>query len=328
MKVPQKYRNTLFQWRVSAPYDGCLWTLSHGVVDGYGDYHPINVGYDLNDDAWYKARMERIRAEEDNPDCPRSKKIADCREEHQNRLNRMFTNMLHSAKDHLDSGSIPNQFGATIEDLRLYRIDDDDDVDLRLFCRRLDGDAGMMCGVLDKVAELEDENGYRYNPLCVCSECGKEFHHRDIDYENFSDLIDTNAYHGNGGVGVVYTTVFCPKCHEAATCPECNETNIRLDGGKPDISGLDSNGKFMYQWLGVCEFCASGFFRERPRFEAAMGEFEEWLFEGGDKPENRKELIRRVNALRDRFAEEAREHFTQGWGFDERVNEDDADYQA
>lgn len=48
--VPEEYRDRLYEWVAYAPFDGCVWKKSHGVVDSDGNFHPLTAGgRDLDD---------------------------------------------------------------------------------------------------------------------------------------------------------------------------------------------------------------------------------------------------------------------------------------
>jgi hypothetical protein len=75
----------------------------------------------------------------------------------------------------------------------------------------------------------------------VCSCCGKRQTGNEIEY---------GGYHGNGGIGVVYTDPLCPDCvHNPDNCPCCRDPDTGRDGPPcRSIRGIDIQ-------IGFCQSC-------------------------------------------------------------------------
>jgi hypothetical protein len=121
------------------------------------------------------------------------------------------------------------------------------------FCRRYEGNVGMMVNVLDRL----DKMGY--DVWCTCSDCKEQFQARDFD--SFACSIDDEAYTGDGGIGVVMKRVLCDDCHSDVECPVCYSLSRPNENrkGASDWGSYDFLSCLMLDWLNVCCYCADGF---------------------------------------------------------------------
>lgn len=305
--IPEEYRDRLYEWVAYAPYDGCVWKKSHGVVDSHGHFHPLTAaGRDLDDftdavetehglapsggwnthgwdarertairvrhgfaDAepprvqldrlrnaaiervfgkkWYEVPYDEARNDERvRAACEKEARAleayeADVGTHERNRQGRLNALFLGAALDDVPDG------------WRSWPLDDGHAREsCREFCAGCGDDAGVMCTVLDGLLELE------YDAWCVCSDCGRMF--QPHEHERFSHLLDTDSYHGDGGIGVVFTRVQCESCREETECPRCGRPDLpaRL-GGRHRYDSYTDAESFLGQWLGFCTTCLGDF---------------------------------------------------------------------
>lgn len=251
----------------------------------------------------------------------------------QNRLNALF---LGAALDE------------TPEDWKSWSLGADDVKEsCRRFCSGCGDDAGVMCAVLDGLLDLG------YDAWCTCSDCGEQF--RPTEYGSFGALLDPEAYHGNGGIGVVMTRVQCGRCHAETECPKCGRPDLPPHGeGEHRYGHYTDAERFLGQWAGVCRTCIDRFFRERgyshwrdevdglaAMFDADAswlnGRVEAMKADGEDpaaaethraslEKELREKWRKAVNALRDRMEDDVEEHFGIVGISTDRLDEGDTDY--
>ena len=211
-----------------------------------------------------------------------------------------------------------------------------------LFCSNYKENVGFMAHVLDGMVKL------KYNPWCTCSDCGDQF--QLSDYESFSHMVDSNSYHGDGGIGVIMTRIQCSDCIGITQCPKCGDNDLpntrRPDGGKSDFVNYDFLASVLYEWLEVCWGCASGFecdhlqeWREdiQLRVETPLGKkfykIEEDMKERYGETNGHKlyekmlldvEGRKTINKIRDLLVKDVREEFEYSIGdewFSERICE-------
>ena len=123
------------------------------------------------------------------------------------------------------------------------------------FCREYSKTVGVMAGVLDALAERG------YGVWCTCSDCGEQF--QLSYYEKFSHLVDENDYHGDGGVGCIFTRIQCEECRQGTECPKCYEPNLPTRQARESGHAYDHwtfHERFIGSWIGVCNCCAWNFF--------------------------------------------------------------------
>lgn len=218
----------------------------------------------------------------------------------------------------------------------------------RLFCLGCGDDAGVMCTVLDGLVELG------YDAWCTCSDCGEQF--MPTEYGEFGALLDPEAYRGNGGIGVVMTRVQCGRCRAETECPKCGQPNLPPRGdGTHRYDHYGDVDRFMCQWLGVCEYCADRFLREKEYsrwrdeisdmatgFDEDAARLREYVskteddgldgerlaeFRTGAEKAMREKWRTAVNAMRDRMEDDVAEYFDiVGIGSD-RLEEGDTEYE-
>ena len=127
----------------------------------------------------------------------------------------------------------------------------------RKFCEMYEGNVGFMAYVLDGI----EKRGYE--AWCTCSDCGEQF---QPTLDSFSAYIDSDAYTGNGGIGVIMKRILCDDCVETTRCPCCTDYSLpnihAKDGGGGDFKNYDLFASVILDWLGVCWGCADGFFME------------------------------------------------------------------
>lgn len=367
--IPEKYRNRLFDW-MGGGYSGCFEEPNAGLVDADGHWHPLystgtagiddgvwferqvfdlkqSLGYDIRDaevqyaekvhDAilevfgkkWYE--IEGVCPEEDT-------RVIEKTKEEKKKLDTFRSErekLLVERQKRLDQNFMM-AFERSMEDDRPSEIGLLDNAHLKetcaLFCANYKGNVGFMAHVLDKLAT------FGYAPWCTCSDCGGQF--RLCEYEKFGHLIDPDAYHGDGGIGVIMTRIQCETCRSETTCAVCCEPSLpntrSPDGGKSDFGNYGLLASVLYEWLEVCWGCASGFecdhlreWREdiHQRVETPLGEkfyeIEEDMKEkyreekGHDLYE--KMLLdvegrKTINKIRDMLEKDAREEFEPSIG--------------
>lgn len=289
--IPEKYWNRLYDWE-GGGYDGCIWEMNQGAVDGEGHWRPIySTGCDgLDLGAWYKRRLGYLKSD-------LGYDATDVDIQHHQDLMRTVKRVFgeewymvegHSFEDprvvefmkESDAryGEFKKRRDALIEErtrlldtmfmevvngeLKRERFEEIGSLDeehvketCRRFCDGYGGNVGMIATVLDWLA------GNGYEAWCTCSDCGKQF--RLGNYDSFAHSMDGNSYTGNGGVGVIMDRILCDECHEAAECRVCHELN-KPNPGEPDkgAARLDEYGflaRLFLDWLDVCHACTDGY---------------------------------------------------------------------
>ena len=291
--IPEKYRNRLFDW-MGGGYSGCFEEQNAGLVDKDGHWHPIfSTGCGgIDDGGWFSEKIDQLK-EEFGYDCrdPR----AQYNEKVYNAIKEVFGEEWYEIEDDIDFRNDPRVVEKTKADKELleeyfrrkeqysvertHRLDSEfmralerdseedrpnevgllDDEHIKetcaLFCSNYKGNVGFMAHVLDGMVKL------KYNPWCTCSDCGEQF--QLSDYECFSHMVDSDSYHGDGGIGVIMTRIQCSNCIGITQCPKCGENDLpntsRPDGGKSDFCNYDFLASILYEWLEVCWGCSSGF---------------------------------------------------------------------
>lgn len=367
--IPEKYRNRLFDW-CGGGYSGCIWQPNQGLVDKDGHWHPVfstgrdgidqnewferkiqalksDLGYDIrpakvqHDEALHRA-VKEVFGEEwymvnvDHDEDPRVKKLMKkedarykefCSQrdgyilERTHRLDSMF--MEAFKRDREDDR--PNEIGL-LDDEHIKET-------CRVFCEKYKGNVGMMVNCLDKMAKMG------YDVWCTCSDCGEQFQRGD--YETFGCSIDSDAYTGDGGIGVIMKRVLCDECHGNAECRECfdlDRPNERRNDGRDDWGNYDFLACVILDWFDVCWGCADGFEGDElkrwdktleQRVNTDLGEryyelAEKISDENGDLEghklyEELKKTIsgkKRINEIRDLLEDAARNHFKNSFDDD------------
>ena len=105
---------------------------------------------------------------------------------------------------------------------------------------------------------LRDEGyeGYGF----ICSDCGEFI--EDTDYESFKQCVDSEAYHGIGGLAVAHTRIVCDDCRRACECPFCFDLNLPTKQEQESGHACDHMNyqtEFFYKFVGCCEYCADMF---------------------------------------------------------------------
>ena len=192
------------------------------------------------------------------------------------------------------------------------------------FCDMYNENVGFMARVLDGVEKCG------YEAWATCTDCGEQFH---SCFDSFSGHIDTNAYTGDGGIGVIMKRIMCEDCMNTSECPCCNEFDLpnknAKDSGEKDYQNYDLFASVMVDWLGICWGCADGFFREYcenwdenahmwvriplgEKFdeihEDAKKKFGEDGYELYKLMHNTREGRKMINQIRDLFEKPAREY--------------------
>jgi len=200
------------------------------------------------------------------------------------------------------------------------------------FCREYAGTVGVMAGVLDAL----NERGYEV--WCTCSDCGEQF--QLSDYEKFLHLIDENNYHGDGGIGCIFTRIQCEGCRRDTECPKCFEPNLPSVKDVKEGHAYDHwtfQERFVGIWMGVCDCCAYNFLSKEEyrhwrddldnleatidRAKADLDAYGKAMKESGKSEEEADELcaknlaamkrdwVRMFNDLRKAMQEDVKAHF-------------------
>lgn len=262
MPVPEKYRNRLYSWE-GGGYDGCLWEMNYGVVSDEGHWMPIfstgRNGLDVN--AEYSARYRRLKT-----DGTFGRKLAELNAWKTDELDEIFMDQVEYQR-HRDPDVPPWRYHGEARD-RWTEYDLGDGKlkeTCRRFCDEHGGNAAVMCRVLDVLSEM------KYDVWCTCSDCGEQFR---PEYEGeLSDLVDDDAYHGDGGVGLVYTRVLCHQCRELTRCPKCGRQSVpNPRAGDAGHVNYTFRQRIVMELGGVCDYCADGFYDEYPEWADKVDE--------------------------------------------------------
>ena len=287
--IPKQYRNRLFEWE-GGGYSGCFWQMNQGIVDENGHWKPIfSTGCDgIDQDEWYDRKIINLK-DELGYDC---RAVQVQHEEIEHRAEEeVFHKKWYEIKG--DQSSDPRVMALLEDENKRYdefkrrkgeydlekthRLDycfmealkrereKDRPTEIGLlddahiketcgeFCRRYEGNVGMMVNVLDRL----DKMGY--DVWCTCSDCKEQFQARDFD--SFACSIDEDAYTGDGGIGIIMKRVLCDNCYSDVQCPVCFSLSRPNENkkGASDWGSYDFLSCLMLDWLNVCCYCADGF---------------------------------------------------------------------
>lgn len=256
-------------------------------------------------------------------------KFNELQAEKTNHDNQIFLDQIEAQKEVKGLDAVHNHSAYTSAGARTgwqcYKFDTEDNA--KESCEELftqySGNPGLIACVLDKMAEAG------YEVWGKCSDCGEMFQSYDVD--SLSAMLDPEAYHGNGGIGCVYTRLMCDSCREETTCPHCLDPNLPnyRTGETYEDKYLWCNA-FLGEWLGVCDTCSDNFFydeeykhwrEEIENLGAAFTESdatEKRYFEAADLTSERKAEIKAdieknkqklKDELRERMREDVLEYF-------------------
>lgn len=363
--IPERYRCRLFDWE-GGGYEGCFFEPNVGIVDKDGHWHPIvSTGRKgIDDCGWYDKKIGQLKSELGYDVTP-----AKCQFDEALRLavKKVFGEDWYMKSD--DDGA----FNSMFEDPRVkeltkkdgeryaefcknrdeYRIELEHRLDFnfmeamkrdfederpqeiglmdsenaketcRLFCDKYSRNVGFFAHVMDKLANMGYETWF------TCTDCGKQFQ----AYE-YKCNMDNNAYHGDGGIGVIMTRILCDDCMDEVRCGACGDPDLpnlnSKDKGESDWRNYDFMACFLHDWLNVCWGCADGYGREYLEYYShGLGrwvetELGEKVVEIVERLESRYEMeghelykemlkteygLKKINELRDMLEKTVREHF-------------------
>jgi hypothetical protein len=307
--IPEEYRNRLYSWE-GGGYDGCIWEINFGYVSDKGDWVPFHsTGRDgLDDHGWYEKKIFNLRVELnlgiDEVTEKFKEERAKIREELRVRHNQIFLEQIEAQKEVEGLDSLRNwaafEAAHARHDWTSYPIDDEHSKEsCKDLFERLSSNPGLACSVIDTLADAG------YAVWGTCSDCGDQFQAIDLRY---SDMLDANSYHGDGGIGCVYTRVLCDDCRENVTCPRCLELTLP----NPAVANAKQEyywfyQQFIYDWIGVCDQCADSFFDQ--------DEYKHWkdditnleiALKKTDSEEDKQKL---VEGLREKMKDDVKEFF-------------------
>lgn len=335
--IPAKYRERLYEWE-GGGYPGCTYEMNHGFVDKDGHWRPLySTGRrGLDQDEWYDGKIKSLEAElgysytsaETQFNEAKSKAARKVFGKNWWRTNidaYVFSNPQVVAELAKDQARY-DEFVKRRDEYKAERTHRQDKMFMQVvlgedsregfkeiglvdeehiketcadFCRKCSGNVAMMTRVLD---EMERRG---LDPWCTCSDCGAQFQ-RDGGFARFRHMIDDGSYHGDNGIGVIYTRVLCADCIETCTCPVCGDLDRPNLNSKDKADGDWRNYDFfaclMHDWLTVCWGCADRFDREHlSYYDMGLGSWE------------RKELGKRFDKLQDAIVREfGKEPDTEG----------------
>lgn len=233
--IPEKYRNRLYTWH-GGGYDGCLWEINCGFVTADGQWIPLySTGYNgMDANEWYERKSKECRTLCDDSCNP---KLVELKKQKADMENEIFLGVA--------TGETPRD---EFQEVGLL-----DDENIKETCSKLSVycDMGFVASCLDGLQK------YGCRPWCRCSDCGEMFQLHDFDH--FSDVLDTDSYRGNGGLGIIYNRILCELCREETECPVCYGFRLPNKRAENDTVAYDFLDRLMYEWLGVCDCCASDF---------------------------------------------------------------------
>lgn len=245
-KIPKDYRNRLYTWQ-GGGYDGCIWELNAGCVTAEGQWTPLySTGYngmDVNE--WFERKRKEL-CEKHEHDGSYPSRLTDLMRQKADKENEIFIDTVTQAYFDTETGGAPrNDF---------HEVGLLDDKNIKETCRKLVSDCcdmGFVASCLDGLQEC----GYR--PWCKCSDCGEMFQLHD--FERFSDVLDTDSYRGSGGLRIIYNRIICEHCREEVECPVCHKFELPNKRTGKNTTAYSFLERLMYEWLGVCDCCASDF---------------------------------------------------------------------
>lgn len=297
--IPIGYRNRLFDWE-GGGYSGCFFERNQGMVDAEGHWHPLfSTGRaGIDDCGWYEKKIQQLKAELgydvrhpkvqfddahlkavkqvfgpewymlpndgtgaglfDDPrvlelikkDKERYEEFCKRRDQYKEERTHRLDWAFMQAFDREDENERPDEIGL-LDPAHIKET-------CKAFCDAYKGNVGMMTNVLDK---LEDMG---YSVWCTCSDCGNQWQREN--FESYSCYVDNDAYHGDGGIGVIMTRVMCDSCMDMTNCPACGDNNLpnldKPDKGEQDYEMYDLLASVIHAWIGVCWCCADGYKRD------------------------------------------------------------------
>lgn len=306
--IPEEYRNRLYSWE-GGGYDGCIWEINFGYVSSEGNWKPFHsTGRDgLDDHGWYEKKMMQLRAELNLPMGKETEDFlkgrAKIREELRVRHNQIFLEQIEAQKEveGLDSSRDWAAFEAAHarHSWTSYPIDDEHSKEsCKDLFERLSSNPGLACSVIDVLADAG------YEVWGTCSDCGNQFQAIDLRY---TDMLDPESYHGDGGIGCVYTRVLCDDCREHVTCPRCLELTLP----NPAIANAKQEyywfyQQFIYDWLGLCDQCADSFF-DQDEYKHWKDDITDLNIALKEAPAEDKQKL--VEGLREKMKDDVKEFF-------------------
>lgn len=244
--IPEAYRNRLYTWQ-GGGYDGCLWELNCGCVTAEGQWIPLySTGHNgMDASEWFERKRKELLGKHEH-DGSYASRLSDLMKQKAGKENEIFRGAVTQAYLDVMTGTpLRNDF----REVGLLG-----DENIKETCRKLVSaccDMGFVASCLDGLQEC----GYR--PWCKCSDCGEMFQLHDFDH--FSDVLDADSYRGSGGLRIVYNRILCEPCRDATECPVCHGFRLPNKRSENDTTAYDFLDRLMYEWLGVCDCCASDF---------------------------------------------------------------------
>ena len=236
-------------------------------------------------------------------------KLAEIDREWHNELDEVFMDQIKAQRERPPNLHSRDYHGDARDRWEEYPLDDESiRKSCERFCREYSGTVGVMAGVLDALAERG------YEVWCTCSDCGKQF--QLSDYEKFSYLIDGNNYHGDGGIGCVFTRIQCEECHRDTECPKCYEPNLPtrqdIESGHA-YDGWTFRERFIGVWVGVCDCCACNFFYEdeHKHWDEELDNLEEIIDKGKKQLDHYIEAMKEIGGRSEAELETLR---NKNWG--------------
>jgi len=251
--LPDKYRNKLYKF-MAGGYDGCICHPAALFVTGDGRVRLIGSdggrgGLDAGD--WYARTMRSfldelgvasadmlLYGEHKNPEAyDRYLKYARDMKEERHRKERLIVRVALDAelgKDSLTGVRWDHEF---------QEFDISTPENVTDTCKK-------MCNAFYDVyfhaaiAQKLSDEGYEGAGI-VCTRCKKFVTH--TDREDFSNCIDSESYHGIGGLAVAHTSILCDDCRYECECESCFEIAY------PENMSFED--KFFWDWLKVCDGC-------------------------------------------------------------------------
>lgn len=324
--IPDEYRERLYDWE-GGGYSGCIYQMNQGIVDKEGHWQPLfssgRDGIDQND--WYDRKIEALKSEL-GYDCTPAKTQSNTAK--RNAAAKVFgenwwqknIDVFSNPKVVAELAKDQARYDEFVKRRDEYRAELTHRLDLMFmqvvlgkdprdgfreiglvdeehiketcadFCREYSGNVGMMTNALDGMVELG------LGPWCTCSDCGEQFQ-LDGTYEKFGHMIDSDTYHGDGGIGVIYTRVLCEDCRGTCSCPVCGEMgrpNVNCkEKAEEDWKMYDFFACLMHDWFEACWGCADGFDRDMLSY-----------YDNSLRRWERKELGKKFDELQDALVRE------------------------
>lgn len=258
--IPEEYRNRLYSWE-GGGYDGCIWEINFGYVSDRGDWVPFHsTGRDgLDDNGWYEKQLFNLRVDLDLPIDGETEEYKKGKEKIREKLrirhNQIFLEQIESQKE--VEGLDPFRNWAAFEAAHArhgwqsYPIDDKHSKEsCKDLFEMMSSNPGLACYVIDTL------NSAGYEVWGTCSDCGEQFQ----AFGRYTDQLDRDAYHGDGGIGCIFTRLLCDDCQESVTCPRCLDLTLPNPKTNAKEEYYWFYQQFIYDWLGLCNNCADSFF--------------------------------------------------------------------